>query len=142
MAPINHRIGSTSFAVDRYYESIDRLKRRVDGKYPCRCGLRKKACGSGGHKPLRNEGRIMTEERIMDAVHDVDPLETGEWLDAIQAVIEAEGVDRAHFLLENLITKARERGARSVPDTALSASWFGGEGMPSAGSRAAFNPHF
>jgi hypothetical protein len=31
---------------------------------------------------------------------------------------------------------------RSVPDTALSASWFGGEGMPSAGSRAAFNPHF
>ncbi|HEV3112909.1 MAG TPA: pyruvate dehydrogenase (acetyl-transferring), homodimeric type [Candidatus Binataceae bacterium] len=53
----------------------------------------------------------MAEGRIMDAVHDLDPLETGEWLDAIQAVIEAEGVDRAHFLLENLITKARERGA-------------------------------
>ncbi|HEY2124299.1 MAG TPA: pyruvate dehydrogenase (acetyl-transferring), homodimeric type, partial [Chthoniobacterales bacterium] len=53
----------------------------------------------------------MAEGRNMDAVHDVDPLETGEWLDAIQAVIEAEGVDRAHFLLENLITKARERGA-------------------------------
>ena len=47
----------------------------------------------------------------MEAVHDVDALETDEWLDAIEAVIEAEGVDRAHFLLENLINKARERGA-------------------------------
>ena len=47
----------------------------------------------------------------MEAVHDIDPLETGEWLDAIDAVVDAEGVDRAHFLLENLITKARERGA-------------------------------
>src|ERR1700730_4005769 len=63
-----------------------------------------------GHRSLRNEG-IMDEGRIMDAVHDVDPLETGEWLDAIQAVIEAEGIDRAHFLLENLTTKARELGA-------------------------------
>ena len=47
----------------------------------------------------------------MEVVHDIDPLETDEWLDAIEAVIEAEGVDRAHYLLENLITKARERGA-------------------------------
>ena len=47
----------------------------------------------------------------MEAIHDIDPEETGEWLDALEAVIDAEGVDRAHFLLENLITKARLRGA-------------------------------
>src|SRR5690606_34968603 len=41
---------------------------------------------------------------------DVDPRETGEWLDALEALIEAEGPERAHFLLEALIDKARRRG--------------------------------
>ena len=42
---------------------------------------------------------------------DADPQETREWLDALAAVIEAEGVERAHFLLEKLIDKARRSGA-------------------------------
>ena len=42
---------------------------------------------------------------------DLDPEETREWLDALTAVIEAEGTDRAHFLLEQLIDKARRSGA-------------------------------
>src|SRR5271167_4050732 len=42
---------------------------------------------------------------------DVDAEETGEWIDSLEAVIDREGVDRAHYLLENLIGKARERGA-------------------------------
>lgn len=42
---------------------------------------------------------------------DVDPIETQEWIDALEAVLEAEGVDRAHFLLESLIEKARRNGA-------------------------------
>jgi len=29
---------------------------------------------------------------------DSDPLETGEWLDSMQAVIEREGLERAHYL--------------------------------------------
>ncbi len=41
---------------------------------------------------------------------DIDPLETTEWLDALAAVAEAEGIDRAHFLLERLIDKARRSG--------------------------------
>ncbi len=41
------------------------------------------------------------------ATHDIDPQETQEWLDAIAAVLEQEGTERAHFLLENLIDKAR-----------------------------------
>ncbi len=39
---------------------------------------------------------------------DVDAQETREWLDALTAVIEAEGPERAHFLLEQLLEQARE----------------------------------
>ena len=42
---------------------------------------------------------------------DLDAEETGEWIDSLEAVIDREGVDRAHYLLENLISKARDRGA-------------------------------
>jgi len=47
----------------------------------------------------------------METLQDIDPVETNEWLDALEAVVAAEGVDRVHFLLENLIVKARESGA-------------------------------
>ena len=30
---------------------------------------------------------------------DIDPQETQEWLDALEAVLENEGVERAHYLL-------------------------------------------
>ena len=42
---------------------------------------------------------------------DVDPQETQEWLDSLESVLEEEGVERAHFLLESLIEKARRNGA-------------------------------
>ncbi len=42
---------------------------------------------------------------------DTDPQETHEWLEAIEAVLEHEGTERAHFLLETLIDKARRSGA-------------------------------
>ena len=42
---------------------------------------------------------------------DVDEQETQEWLDALDAVLEIEGVDRVHFLLEKLIDQARRSGA-------------------------------
>ena len=40
--------------------------------------------------------------------YDLDAQETREWLDALTAVIEAEGPDRAHFLLEQLLEEARQ----------------------------------
>ncbi len=42
---------------------------------------------------------------------DIDPTETQEWLDALEAVLENEGVERAHFLIERLVDKARRSGA-------------------------------
>jgi pyruvate dehydrogenase E1 component len=51
---------------------------------------------------------------------DIDPQETQEWLDSLEAVLENEGVERAHFLLERLIDKARRSGAY-LPFTANTA---------------------
>ena len=42
---------------------------------------------------------------------DPDPGETREWLDALESVLEREGPERAHFLLECLVEKARRSGA-------------------------------
>ncbi len=42
---------------------------------------------------------------------DIDIEETHEWIDALEAIIENEGIDRAHFLLEQMIDKARRSGA-------------------------------
>jgi pyruvate dehydrogenase E1 component len=44
-------------------------------------------------------------------LQDTDAQETREWLDALDAVIEVEGIERAHYLLERLIDQARRSGA-------------------------------
>ncbi|MFZ9161545.1 MAG: pyruvate dehydrogenase (acetyl-transferring), homodimeric type, partial [Burkholderiaceae bacterium] len=51
---------------------------------------------------------------------DTDPQETQEWLAALDAVIAAEGPDRAQFLLEALIDKTRRSGG-TVPFSAATA---------------------
>lgn len=43
-------------------------------------------------------------------MNDIDPQETGEWLEALAALIERDGTDRAHFILESLIEKTRMAG--------------------------------
>src|SRR5690242_14692180 len=48
---------------------------------------------------------------MMDRIPDIDPQETREWLDALDGVLTHEGPDRAHFLIEQLIDKARRSGA-------------------------------
>ena len=45
------------------------------------------------------------------AANDADSQETKEWLDALEAVLEREGPERAHFLLQKLIDTARQSGA-------------------------------
>ena len=41
---------------------------------------------------------------------DLDSAETQEWLESLEAVLENEGPERAHFLLEKLIDQARRSG--------------------------------
>jgi pyruvate dehydrogenase E1 component len=42
--------------------------------------------------------------------NDVDALETQEWLEALESVVREEGVERAQFLLEQVLDKARLDG--------------------------------
>jgi pyruvate dehydrogenase E1 component len=42
---------------------------------------------------------------------DIDALETGEWLDSLEGVLEHDGPERASFLLERLIGRASRAGA-------------------------------
>lgn len=43
--------------------------------------------------------------------NDVDPQETQEWIDALESVLETDGSERGHFILEKLVEKARRSGA-------------------------------
>jgi len=56
----------------------------------------------------------------LQLTHDPDPDETREWLDSLQAVIGSQGIERAHFLIENLVDEARRAGA-NLPYTANTA---------------------
>ena len=59
---------------------------------------------------------------------DIDPEETGDWVDSLESVIKSDGVERAHFLVQTLIDEARQSGAylpysattdylNTIPDT-------------------------
>jgi pyruvate dehydrogenase E1 component len=47
----------------------------------------------------------------MDSLPDNDIQETQEWIDALNSVIEVEGTERAHFLIEMMIDQARRSGS-------------------------------
>ena len=47
----------------------------------------------------------------MQDIPDTDPQETQEWLEALDGVLKHEGAQRVHFLLEQLVDKARRSGA-------------------------------
>jgi len=76
-----------------------------------------------GCEKIRNTGKLKAKRRQPHeehnmaqtqgeqktfALNDPDSQETREWMDALSAVIEKEGPERAHFLLEQLLEHARE----------------------------------
>jgi len=42
---------------------------------------------------------------------DIDPEETRDWLDSLHSVLEKEGLERAHYLIERLVAEMRRSGA-------------------------------
>jgi len=42
--------------------------------------------------------------------YDLDQQETQEWLDALESVLEVEGAERAHYLIEKMIDQVRRSG--------------------------------
>ncbi len=46
-----------------------------------------------------------------EPAQDIDPEETREWIESLASTLEREGIERAHFLLEQLVDHARRSGA-------------------------------
>lgn len=45
---------------------------------------------------------------------DGDPIETKEWLDALDSIIKYEGKERAQFIIQKLITQAEKKGLKGL----------------------------
>ena len=77
----------------------------------------------------------MTENPIPQ---DVDPQETQEWLESLDAVIKVHGAERAHYLLEQLVDQTRRSGVYLPfkPNTAYVNSIAVGQERPYPGDRA------
>lgn len=57
---------------------------------------------------------------MSDSPSDLDPVETQEWLDAIEDVVERDGGARAHQLLDSAVSRARSLGV-NLPFSATTA---------------------
>src|SRR5918994_3349080 len=47
-------------------------------------------------------------DQFKQQLPDIDPVETQEWVDSLDAVVEDEGKDRARFILYRLLKRARQ----------------------------------
>ncbi len=49
---------------------------------------------------------------LTDALeNDLDPVETREWMESLKAVLDADGPERAHHLLQRMVELTRRAGA-------------------------------
>ena len=53
----------------------------------------------------------MSQTPPTDLARDLDPIETHEWVESVQAVIARDGAERAHHLLESVVEVTRRAGA-------------------------------
>ncbi|WP_407344003.1 pyruvate dehydrogenase (acetyl-transferring), homodimeric type [Pengzhenrongella phosphoraccumulans] len=53
---------------------------------------------------------------LLSQVDDIDPAETGEWIESLNDLIDERGGPRARYILLNLLKRARERNV-SIPRT-------------------------
>jgi pyruvate dehydrogenase E1 component len=52
-----------------------------------------------------------------DIQHDADPAETAEWREALESLVQAEGSERAGYVLDNLLGHAASLGLRANSQT-------------------------
>ncbi len=69
----------------------------------------KKAEKNNIEKPIE---QIKHSRIILTDNNDIDPLETKEWIDSLNAVVDNVGNERAHFLLRQLIDQSYRKGSR------------------------------
>ncbi|GAA1937864.1 pyruvate dehydrogenase (acetyl-transferring), homodimeric type [Nocardioides marmoribigeumensis] len=59
--------------------------------------------------PTPRAGRSVIHEGLPTQLPDIDPDETGDWVDSLDALIEERGRDRARFVMLKLLERAREK---------------------------------
>src|SRR5690606_29360108 len=86
----------------------------------------------------RHDGRMGYEDGFVDQLPDIDPEETTEWLDSLDAVRAARGDARAEFLVQKMLGRSHQVGldvsglvatpyVNSIPISAEKANyWFPG----------------
>ena len=68
---------------------------------------------NGNLSPINQVKKVFAEPASKD---DIDPIETNEWIESLNSVIENDGAPRASFLLNKVITQAYKSGL-VLPDT-------------------------
>jgi pyruvate dehydrogenase E1 component len=66
---------------------------------------------------VRDDHHDVTEGGMLDQLPDADPLETGDWLESLDDLVEREGPGRARFLLRKLLERAGRLGLGLPPLT-------------------------
>tara|TARA_B100002051_G_scaffold182825_1_gene173045 strand:+ start:4257 stop:7310 length:3054 start_codon:yes stop_codon:yes gene_type:complete len=75
--------------------------------------IKKEELSTDNSKNLRKLKMQEKDERIIVTdSKDIDPLETKEWIDSLNAVVDNLGNERAHFLLRQLIDQSYRKGSR------------------------------
>ena len=68
---------------------------------------------NGNLNPLKQVKKVFAEPASKD---DIDPIETNEWIESLNSVIENDGAPRASYLLNKVIDQAYKSGL-VLPDT-------------------------
>ena len=75
--------------------------------------IKEKPKTNGELNPVRQVNKVFAEAVSKD---DIDPVETNEWIDSLNSVIENDGSSRASYLLNKVIDQAYKSGL-VLPDT-------------------------
>src|SRR3712207_9228028 len=57
----------------------------------------------------RRERAVVIHEGLPTQLPDIDPDETGEWIDSLDALISDRGQERARYVMLKLLERAREK---------------------------------
>ena len=86
-------------------EKIEKQKKEIQ--------VQEKPKTNGEVNPVKQVKKVFAEPASKD---DIDPIETNEWIDSLNSVIENDGSSRASYLLNKVIDQAYKSGL-VLPDT-------------------------
>ena len=75
--------------------------------------IKEKPKSNGNLNPVKQIKKVFAEPASKD---DIDPVETNEWIESLNSVIENDGAPRASYLLNKVIDQAYKSGL-VLPDT-------------------------